>query len=294
MWVKKIFSFILLSFLLVNLSQVWCSTDKTGNTNSNISNNSIVAQNGSAIYYPGKNSGIYSIIDSKIKLISHDKTDGVSVMNGWIYYSCLDNICKIRVDGTKKTVLRKCASGGLLVTSKYIFFINYDDKNKIYRMDLSGKNLLKISNIEDVYDINHYNDWIYFLSGMTKKIYKVTADGSKFMRLGTDLSYDMTVYKNQVYYTNCGKGNHLYKMNLDGKERTELIKADVTAINIFKKNIYYVDYNKCGYLFRTSLTGKGRTRILKVPRFFDIGIVDGWIFYTIEDVGGPFKVKHRL
>jgi len=61
----------------------------------------------------------------------------------------------------------------------WLYFMNYSDKNALYRIKPDGTGETKVSD-DMAYYLNSYGDWLYYCNGSdNNKIFKMKPDGSE-------------------------------------------------------------------------------------------------------------------
>ncbi|WP_274652753.1 DUF5050 domain-containing protein [Paenibacillus humicola] len=152
---------------------------------------------------------------------------------------------------------------------EWIYFGNYDDSGKLYKEKPDGSERQKISDDENVGDLNVVNQKLYYVSG--SKLYKCDLDGSnrvllKNFGMGPNL---MAVAGDWIYYT---EGTYmfkpLYRMKVDGTSKQLLEKYAVSSISIADGKIFYtIDGRK---LFVMDTDGSHKKKLLE-------GNYIGWV-----------------
>lgn len=194
-------------------------------------------------------------------------------------------------------------AGGLLaVSDEYIYYCD-DGLHKI-KHDGSGKEKLTDVGMED---INVIGDWIYCrkYDDGNAYIYKMKTDGSYKTRLSNDIAFHMFVIGDWIYYKNNSDKGRLYKIDITGNNKTKICEDIVCDsfygcdnlegfMTVSDDYIYYYIDNKETNLYRVKVDGSDRTNLSKK---FSIGflptqniqVIDGWIYYEVED--GLYRVK---
>jgi hypothetical protein len=131
----------------------------------------------------------------------------------------------------------------------WIYFTN--DNKSIYKMRTNGNDLLKISNVK-AFNLEVYNDWIYFLGWDDACIYKVRTNGDDLVRVVSDCSLIEFNSRNKSKKSFFIRGNYLYYLGnggksinqicLDNSEIQEIIKTDdhIQLFDVEEKFVYLV------------------------------------------------------
>lgn len=96
----------------------------------------------------------------------------------WNYYNELPeggNIYRIDLDGANKVKITDSLVKTFNASGNWIFYVNCDDKYKLYKVMSDGTNNQKLSDKENIKFINIIDDLIFFHS--EKEMYKITFDG---------------------------------------------------------------------------------------------------------------------
>jgi hypothetical protein len=121
------------------------------------------------------------------KIQNFDSPKLINVVGNWIYYSAgydTSGVCKIRIDGTERTIFNGYSIYGLNVVDGWVYYSanDYVGDKGLYKMRIDGTEKLKLS---DNYgrNINIISDWIYYNNDYSynepnKILYKIKTDGT--------------------------------------------------------------------------------------------------------------------
>lgn len=121
-------------------------------------------------------------------------------------YSCnlkgndLKFIAKIESDAN--------AGERIKVYDNSVYYLNYKDDYKIYRLNLETKQKTKITDIASG-NFNILNNCIYFSNLADDKLYKINVNGNEFMKVSDDRGGDFYIIDNTVYYTDADESTNL-------------------------------------------------------------------------------------
>lgn len=191
------------------------------------------------IYYVNQsdNSRIYKMKTDGTDntLINNDKSRSINVIDDWIYYinysDDIQDICKVKTDGTNKQSLEKVQWGRqLMVYQDKLYFIDTDDNfyDNISSIDLDGNNRTHI--IKDVSSYNISNNMIFY-SVYDKGTFSSEINGSNKEKLSIDDSWNINIWNNWIfYYMLSGYNEDGFVINQDGSARMKLTKDVNTVI----------------------------------------------------------------
>jgi len=190
----------------------------------------------------------------------------MNVSGEWIYYIESGGVYKTRLDGSEKTRVTDGNINYINVDGDWIYYtagIN-GDLCKI-RTDGTGKTLLRL--MDDVFYSGYIitaGDWIYYMPHAfddTFSIYKIRTDGTEntLVISWNDIwGIDFNIADGWIYYTGwCDETNShpIHKMRLDGSEKTRLSEHDAGAINIAGGWIIYAERNPYDNFCKMRLDG---------------------------------------
>lgn len=273
-----------------------------GNSNGNIINKGMIAENGGYIFFSnisdkGKLYKMKSDGNEKIKLCD-DSAIYINVSNGWVYYrNENDNgkIYKIRLDGTNRECLNDEDSIFLNTDGQFLYYCSSSNDNKITRLDPSNGEIKVICNDRASF-LNVYNGWIYYSNeNENNKLYKISTDGTEKTMLSKDMCYFINVSGDFIYYSNYSDNFKLSKMNLDGKHKSVLDENACSSLNVYGDSIYFnCTDNKYGEsgLFKIETDGTSREKLNS--EFSDnINASGDWVYFINGfDKNLLYKVKN--
>lgn len=183
------------------------------------------------------------------------------------------------------------------------------DSGYIYRIDKKTKVAKKVSD-DEVYEIAYNNGWIYYINYSDKnKIYKIKADGSGRTQIGSDPAVHMYIKNNKIYYIDRIESTHkVHQMDLDGSNNRSINYDNLTTtLYVNDNNLYYKAYNRgSGSSFiKTDLNGNDKTTVTTSLSGFNENsdgirftyyplekIKDGWVYYVDSNSNNNlYKVK---
>lgn len=137
-------------------------------------------------------------------------------------------------------------NGGYIIKydDNYIY-ANADDYNNLYKINIHSKDKEKLAGGHDFYEMNLYNDEIYYISSVPGEIWKVSVDGSSKEKLINQRVQNLILYDNKMYYrlSEDNDWGKLYSADLNG-ENKKLLAQKIKGFCIYNGIIYYSDLDK--------------------------------------------------
>ncbi|MBE7026594.1 MAG: DUF5050 domain-containing protein [Ruminococcaceae bacterium] len=153
-------------------------------------------------------------------------------------------------------------NGGYFVECEngYIYFDG--DSNALCKKDTQTNTVEIIAKGSCFYDLNLYNDYIYYTSGSPGNIWKISVDGKHKKKLTQKRAEHLVVYDDHIYFClfEDDDWDELYRTGLNG--------GDLGQFNLGLN----------GTLYRTDLNGKNSKLLAQCVQNFCI--VDDRIYYT--------------
>jgi len=253
-----------------------------GNTNGNIINRGLFAEDDSYIYYDdiSNDHKLYrknknSI--NKVKL-SDDEANSINVYNGFIYYTNETDggkIYKMKIDGTGKTKLSDDGtSSNVSVVDGFIYYTNKN--GGIYKLKIDGSERTKIT-----YDvaqfINVLDGFIYYRNGSDNgAIYKISINGDHMTKLSNDNATMVVVSGNFIYYTKWNSEG-IFKMNLSGNNVTKIYSKSA-PINADGNYVYFLLNG--GDICRMGLAGENVVKLSQDTGVGYISVLDESLYFA--------------
>ncbi len=150
--------------------------------------------------------------------INSDDTEGLVYCDGYLYYSNWSDggkIYKMKADGSEKTALNDCYSNYINVSEGWVYYSNSDDGNKIYKMKVDGSENSLVCD-DDCSYLNYFDGYIYYSNASdNNKVYKIKSDGNDKIKISDDSGACILIADNKVFYINSNDLN-LYCSEFDG------------------------------------------------------------------------------
>lgn len=156
-------------------------------------------------------------------------------------------------------------AGMSVLVDDWIYFMNYADENKLYRIRPDGTSEEKVSD-DKMYFLNYADGWIYYCNGEeNNSIYKMKPDGTEHTPLVNTLAQNILVSDGWIYYISHSDATpsefrRILKVRTDGSEGQKVNAQETSAFNIHEDRIYYVSSSD-QTLHRIQVDGGEDTRI---------------------------------
>lgn len=184
-------------------------------------------------------------------------------------------------------------SGLVALKDNWIYYANFDDGERLYKMNLETSEKIKLNDEIYTRSINIVDDFIYFIcyGNPFYKISRLKTDGTDKQEL---YSYDsglLHIFEDKIYFT---AGERIAKMNLDGSELTYFNDEKGGDINVVEGWIYFDDPLK-SELFRMKDDGESKSYVISsfsgYARSNYYTIVGNKIYYSDGEQGNIYKTN---
>lgn len=214
----------------------------------NSSNSGFIAADGDFVYFWSGTS--YEIEDGKFckmkndgtefSILSNDMPCSINIIDEKIYYiskKSRDNnhgaVYCIDKNGDERTLLVDKDCSNLMVTDKYLYFVNQSDGSKIYRANKSGSNLQVIVS-KKVNNLQYDNGFLYFETDDNELFRVATYSRSKPIKLISNF-YSYIVHGENIYFL---RDWFPYVYSMKSKKESLLYKDRIYGMTI-KDNMFY-------------------------------------------------------
>ncbi|MFS1512271.1 DUF5050 domain-containing protein [Chengkuizengella sp. SCS-71B] len=263
--------------------------------------------------------------------ISGYDLDFIEIWDDWVFYysAFLNKELFILDEETKK--ISEMDLSNLFLQNNRLFYLDNNDFNKLYQMDLNGENIKKIVD-STVTEYEVFQNKIYYRNALDEnKLYEKELLGENNVRVIDQRLLQYEIYNDQLYFIEDSEQQRLFQYGLETKQLTKLTDeqiyqfyilderifyssqegsniVDLDGTNLLKLTsdlenpkilgdwIYYVGYDEHENLYRIKLDGSEQTKLTTVNTN-NYMILNDWIYY-IEDwklhkikLDGSEKVK---
>lgn len=186
-------------------------------------------------------------------------------------------------------------SGMVVQDGKYIYYVNHEDDNKIYRIkDGTDKRELFLEDSGEY--LNIINGVLYYINRSDKRrIYKVNLKTKEKERVGDSSAFKMVISGGWIYYLNVPEDYspiarfegtadfmNLFRIRLSGKDKECIIKTYVPDFNVYNGKVYYQASGWRDNIYCVDTDGSSVKAVIKetTMRFW----MDNKYIYAITDI----------
>ena len=125
------------------------------------------------------------------------------------------------------------------------FYADQDYYDNLHKITDSNNDITFFSGNHQYYEMNIYNDILYYISGMPGQVWKIDLNSGSKRRIINKHVENLIVYKDNLYYRLSEEDDwgKLYKTDLKGKNK-QILAEKVIKFCIYDDVIYYCDSNK--------------------------------------------------
>ncbi|NMA49227.1 MAG: DUF5050 domain-containing protein, partial [Tissierellia bacterium] len=280
------------------------SGDSPGNSVQNINNQGQGVENEDYIFYVERDLNLARTnkdYTNKIYLIEKSQGSNISRINlagDWIFYTSGKDLNRIRIDGTNnQTIYKSGYALDIHYKDNYLYFINLADSHNVYKIDINGRNLERVLNV-DARDIALYDN---------KMIVSYRDDDNlnvvkSFSLDGLQESIELELLANNLvkwdgYYYFIGEDYKLYKNKANGVTAPQLlVDKEVSSFVITDAGIFYsLHAEDVGYpgedIFKVDLDGSGNTLVLETKRVGGFTEVGDYVIFHSSNIDHESETK---
>ncbi len=276
-----------------------------GNSNQNYSNFALYAENEEWVWFSDRDDQ-YRLCRMKPDgsgKVSFDPTNviGKNIVDDSLYF--LEGSGEgesgliYRMDGDGPEVSQVSSTkvnrmGAFLTLNDEIYFANYEDKSRLYRMKLDGSGLTKLSE-DQILLINADEGWLFglMLTGdpqagdQIREIHKMRPDGTEATLLTKVGDYLFLADRGWLYYK--GDSNSLFRMRYDGSENTKVVGTPIRGFTLNGDRLYYID-EASNRMMMSSPDGTGSKELIDFPSSI-VQFAGDW-GYFLDQTGRMYRM----
>jgi hypothetical protein len=259
----------------------------------------------------GKENKLFTIKTdgTELKQLTTLSSKRIDFAKGWVYYSTLSPVSlrKIKLDATEDTLVSDDVGSDFIIVNDSIYYASLKDGSKLYRMDVTGLNPVKLSNLS-IGSLNSDNTKLYFIDLADNKIHFANLDGTSEKSLSLNNAVNISIVTGYIYFTDNSEGQNKFRIRMADtfEENTYTVKvADpdpigtpvIQGIGISNMNlnsggqfarkddwVYYAksDFTTTRGLYRIHPDGTGETKLANVSAR-NLNIVKEWLYFSNQD-----------
>jgi hypothetical protein len=259
-----------------------------GNTAGNIYNDGLVAyRNGWLYTYAQSDEGlIRSRLDGSQKTsLNIYYANNINVTNDAIYYlhTLGDNSGKLyRTDlngKNSKLISSSEVMRSFIIYENYIYYINFNDNDRIYRMKPDGTGKLKLTSDTECTSLSVTEDYVIYNTPRYGMV-RMDKDGTD-RKLLREHGRNVLPIEDNIYFINTGDRSYIYKMKLDGTGLTKLAENGTLNFNIVGNTIYYSNTDDNNKFYAITTDGKARRKISS-EKVRNLSAAGDYLFYLLD------------
>ena len=208
--------------------------------------------------------------------------------NEHVYLDFGNGLYRFDLSGSNVTeLLPDVDADSLNVLDGWIYYINLDDCNYIYKVDTEGNNNQRISEIQTAF-LYVQDDTIYansVFAEFNSNVYVMDLDGDNTRLLVDQRVHRFYVHGEYIYYTYQvpeDQNEHIGRMRLDGSEQSEIANfwGQVDWIAVYNEHVYYI--SSINDLYKMGLSGQDRKKVTDLASYdgSDYNIYKNEIIYN--------------
>lgn len=214
---------------------------------------------------------------------------------GDTYAGCSEQIMKMNKISGEGQVLSTDEAWDLNIDGDWLYYSNWSDGHRIYKMKTDGTEKQSISDdaasqIAVVADGLVYIKWSS-TGAKDNLIYKISFDGRGKQALSKNPADNLNIVDQWIYYNNRADNYCPYKMRLDGTHEQKISDQSIFFMVVGQDWIYYSNHMDGGKLYKMTIGG---TKISKLAddKVGFINVMGDWVYYTnSSDADTLYKVK---
>lgn len=290
------------------IEQIAFEPGNEGNTKGNILNGAFVTKSGDSYLFNKNPFSIYrASADLKDEIALYSKTSGYTARNinaveDWVFFAS-NGIYRMTNEGKYLVRLHLGVVSNLQVNGNWIYFIQNDGKDYVYRISVNG------TQRELVYGSRTYSfvimdNKLFSLGGTSPSPEILPHSDPLRLRLkvtdlnsNEDLLAGVEVFTPQfvvdegwIYFINRDDDNRLYKITHNGGNLVRLTDMAIKGLNIEGSFLYLINHSDEG-VYRIDKNGNNLIKLTDAS-LRRINILDGWIMgITQKDDGNTYLIR---
>lgn len=206
------------------------------------------------------------------------------VLGDWVYFWCFEGLTRINLKTLEYEQVNSKSYWDLKVTDNFLFFINKDDGDCLYRVNLDGSNVTKLTQT-DCSAIYIHEEWLYYVGYSNDDSYyglfKMDLEANECYLVGPSVRHSPLFFHNRIYYRDIWDGV-LYCIGTGGEEYGAIIESPSLDLQVVHEDwIYFAGSG----IMRMRTNGSEQT-YLCYDNCLHVIVHDGWLYYINNSDGG--------
>ena len=225
-----------------------------GNTPGNYANDSLIAFGGDAVFYsnPADNKRLYKYENGVNTMLYDGKVTSVNVLGD------------------------------------YVYFIDENEKSRIFRISTSGDEWGQVADIP-VKSLMIIGGKMYFINLTDMKAYRMETDGKDLQKLSDNKTMKLYYYGAKLYTENERDMDTTLRMSLDGENEEIYLSNSAYFVTGYDNMLYFRDNTDVG-IWAVSMSGGMYDRVHE-SRSGYINAKDGYVYFIdLENNGSIVKM----
>jgi len=237
-----------------------------------------------------------TITNITTKLMDDTNLCGINVIGNYIYYtrweSGSEGIYRVALDGSAKSLILNKIARGLIYKDGYLFFIDENNGGKLCKVNVDGTGY-KVLYDYLIYTFWINEDSIFASDGGS--IYKMDINGYTVNKLSNIQAFLFCSDGKYLYYGDNSYFGGFMRANLDGTGITTMSSAKPATMNYDDGIIYFCNTSDGGKLYKVKTDGTGLTKLcddsllMSGGGYYYINVAGDWIYYFSSDI--MYKIK---
>jgi hypothetical protein len=170
------------------------------------------------------------------------------------------------------------------VHEDWIYFVNENDDDTVYRMKTDGSEMKQLSTLDSVRSLLYHDGYLYFVPNTDYYVlYRMKSDGSDLTVINEDWIEFFIIFDNKLYVSQLGEDG-IFRSDLDGTGKIKLTDYYSDFFNITNGYIFYnntEENSQQAHLYRMKLDGSNNTLWLDQAVGY-MCVNDGYLYFYNE------------
>lgn len=258
-----------------------------GNTNGNYANGGLAVTDGTRIYYSGGDEIQQMDMQGKnARFFCAQPGENLSLYGDYLYFRNTSGVWRAGLADGTVSLLRGGNFNWMMLMDETIYVTDKDNSLWLYRMDLEGRGLTRVSDKKGALYLNLESKWMVFADEQNEnRLTVLHMDNGVSAILDSHNTHWINVVDKTVFYSQFKDGTGLYRIPLGGGERTKIASISASFTNVTSRGIFFANGHDGSKLYWISLDG-GEAIRLTDAHVSDINVVGDWVFFRNQNASG--------